>query len=80
MTLIPNAGLSLVTGATDVPLSDQTIAELLTATVAAHPDAEAVVFREQGIRWTWRQFSQQVDRLATGLLQRGIARGDRVGI
>lgn len=80
MTLIPNAGLSLVTGPTDVPLSDQTIAELLAATAAAHPDAEAVVFREQGIRWTWRQFSEQVDRLATGLRARGIARGDRVGI
>lgn len=80
MTLTPNAGLSLVTGATDVPLSDETIAELLAATAAAHPDAEAVVFREQGIRWTWREFSEQVDRLATGLLQRGIGRGDRVGI
>ncbi|TWG83068.1 fatty-acyl-CoA synthase [Cupriavidus gilardii J11] len=80
MPLMPQDGLSLVTGATDVPLSDQTIPQFLSATVAARGDAEGVVFREQGVRWSWREFGEQVDRLATGLLERGIAKGDRVGI
>lgn len=80
MPLMPQDGLSLVTGATDIPLSDQTIPQFLSATVAARGDAEGVVFREQGVRWSWREFGEQVDRLATGLLQRGIAKGDRVGI
>lgn len=80
MTLLPRDGLSHVLGSTDIPLSDQTIPALLQATVAARPEAAAVVFREQGIRWSWQQFSEQVDRLATGLLQQGIRPGDRVGI
>jgi fatty-acyl-CoA synthase len=80
VTLTPQHGKSHVVGSTDIPLSDQTIPQLLAAAVADRPDAPAVVFREQGIRWTWRQFSEQVDRLATGLLVRGIAPGDRVGI
>lgn len=74
------ADRSLVTGATDIPLSDDTIPALLACAVEANPEGDAVAFREQGIRWTWRQFADQVDRLATGLLAHGIARGDRVGI
>ncbi|WP_325170251.1 AMP-binding protein [Cupriavidus respiraculi] len=80
MASIPENGLSHVFGSTDIPLSDQTIPELLRAAVEARPQAPAVVFREQGIRWSWEQFSEQVDRLATGLLNRGIQPGDRVGI
>jgi fatty-acyl-CoA synthase len=38
------------------------------------------VFREQGIRWTWAVFAQEVDVLAAGLLTLGIGKGDRVGI
>ena len=71
---------SLVVGATDIPLSDDTIPALLARAVAANPDGDAVVFREQSIRWTWRQFADQVDQLAAGLQARGIVRGDRVGI
>jgi fatty-acyl-CoA synthase len=74
------ADRSLVTGATDIPLSDDTIPALLARAVAANPEGDAVAFREQGIRWTWREFADQVDRLAAGLLARGIVRGDRVGI
>lgn len=71
---------SLVVGATDIPLSDDTIPALLARAVAANPDGDAVVFREQSIRWTWRQFADQIDQLAAGLQARGIVRGDRVGI
>lgn len=73
-------GHSLVVGATDIPLSGDTIPQLLARAVAAHPDSDAVIFRDQSIRWTWREFSNQVDKLAAGLSARGIVRGDRVGI
>ncbi|WP_066736563.1 AMP-binding protein [Cupriavidus sp. D384] len=71
---------SHVVGATDIPLSDDTIPALLARAVAANPSRDAVIFREQSIRWTWQEFSDQVDQLAAGLLARGITRGDRVGI
>lgn len=71
---------SYVVGSTDVVLSDDTIPALLARAVTANPDGDAVIFREQSIRWTWQEFSDQVDRLASGLMASGIARGDRVGI
>ncbi|SCU74991.1 putative acyl-CoA synthetase YngI [Cupriavidus necator] len=80
MTRPVTPSLSLVAGSTDIPLSDQTIPALLARTVAADPGGPAVVFREHGVRWSWAEFSDQVDRLASGLLQRGIQPGDRVGI
>jgi fatty-acyl-CoA synthase len=43
-------------------------------------DNEALVVRHQGVRWSYREFRQQVDSLATGLLALGIEPGDRVGI
>ncbi|MGN6807613.1 MAG: AMP-binding protein, partial [Trinickia sp.] len=78
--IAPRNGVSYVRGASDAPLSDATIGEFLGATAAQFPDRLAVVFREQGIRWTWREFSDEVDVLAAGLLGLGIAAGDRVGI
>ncbi len=76
----PVDGLSHVQGPTDVPLSTATIAALLADTVSRWPDRPAVVFREQGVRWTWAQFQAEVDRLAAGLAALGLQRGDRVGI
>jgi len=78
--IAPRNGVSYVRGASDAPLSDATIGEFLGATATQFPDRLAVVFREQGIRWTWREFSDEVDVLAAGLLGLGIATGDRVGI
>ncbi|MFM0048541.1 AMP-binding protein [Caballeronia grimmiae] len=76
----PRGGLSYVRGATDIPLSDATVSRFLLDTVERFPDRPAVVFREQGIRWTWREFAHEVDVLASGLLALGLKAGDRVGI
>jgi fatty-acyl-CoA synthase len=76
----PIKGLSYVIGDKSEPLSERTIPELLTRTVSAFPDREAVVFPAQNIRWTWREFTRQVDRLAGGLISLGVRKGDRVGI
>ncbi|KGC80811.1 AMP-binding enzyme family protein [Burkholderia pseudomallei] len=75
--IAPMHGLSYVRGPADVPLSDATIGQFLLDTVARFPDRVAVVFREQGVRWTWREFADEVDALAAALIELGIARGDR---
>jgi len=76
----PIDGLSHVKGATDAPLLELTIPALLTQTVKRLPDHEACVFPKQGIRWTYSEFSHQVDRLAAGFVKLGLGKGDRVGI
>ena len=58
----------------------RTIGEYMDDIVAKYPDNEALVVRHQNIRWTYSQFREEVDRLATGLLALGIEPGDRVGI
>ncbi|GAB7544586.1 AMP-binding protein [Cupriavidus sp. 8B] len=79
-TILPIGGLSHVRGVTDIPLSELTVPALLAETVERFPDREAVVFREQGIRWSWREFAQVVDAMAGGLRLLGLERGDRIGI
>jgi fatty-acyl-CoA synthase len=72
--------LSYAKGPTDVALLHETIGENLRRTVARFPDRDALVVRHQDYRATYAELWQQVDRAARGLLARGVARGDRVGI
>jgi fatty-acyl-CoA synthase len=76
----PKDGLSHVRGSPDAPLSNATVSGLLRDTVARFGDRNAAVFREQKVRWTWRQMAQEVDHLAAGFLALGLQAGDRVGI
>ncbi len=76
----PKEGLSYVRGSKAIPLSDATVGQFLLDTARRFPKRPAVVFREQGIRWTWQVFVQEVNVLAAGLLALGIGKGDRVGI
>lgn len=77
---VPRDNVSYVRGTTDVPLSEETIGQLLDAVVERFPDQAAVVFCEHGVRWTWREFRNEVDTLARGLARLGLKKGDRVGI
>jgi fatty-acyl-CoA synthase len=67
-------------GVSDVPLLGETIGENLERTVARFGDQEAVVSCHQGVRMTYAEFDEAVDRLASGLIAAGIAKGERVGI
>lgn len=58
--------------------AEQTIIGLFGEQVKRTPDNVAVIFKGSAI--TYRAFSEQVDRLATVLLQRGIQTDDIVGI
>ena len=71
---------SYVSGVSDTPLLGVTIGDAFDATVARFPDREALVVRQQGLRYTWRALQAEVNRCARGLLALGIEKGDRVGI
>lgn len=67
-------------GATDRPLLELTIGQLLDRAVEASPDHEALISCHQGIRLTYRGLDQASDSFAKGLLQLGLRPGDRIGI
>lgn len=67
-------------GPTEVSIIEDTIGANFERTVAAHPETEALVDVAQGLRWTYRELDDEIDLVARGLLSRGIAKGDRVGI
>ena len=71
---------SYTSGISDVPLLGETIGQNLERTVSAYGDREALVEVATGRRWTYDAFNRDVDVVARGLMARGIAKGDRVGI
>lgn len=71
---------SYLRGGKDQPLLGHTIGDLLAQIVAQYPDEEALVSRHQGIRWSYREYQQEIENFATGLLAIGVGKGDRVGI
>ena len=73
-------GIAHAIGDTTTPLLEDTIGSAFDRTVAAHPDHEALVVPFQGIRLTYRQLGDRVDRAARGLIGLGLRTGDRIGM
>ncbi|PRX67445.1 fatty-acyl-CoA synthase [Nonomuraea fuscirosea] len=72
--------LSYASGVSAAPLLGETIGENLERSAARYAGREALVEVATGRRWTYAEFDAAVDEVALGLLARGIAKGDRVGI
>jgi fatty-acyl-CoA synthase len=67
-------------GPTSPPILEQTIGQNFECTVAAHPDAEALVEVAGNRRWTYAELNTEIDVIARGLMQLGVQRGERVGV
>ncbi|HEY3608603.1 MAG TPA: AMP-binding protein [Pseudonocardiaceae bacterium] len=67
-------------GTSTVPLLGDTIGVNFDRTVAAHAGREALVDCAADRRWTYRELADDVTAVALGLLELGVAKGDRVGI
>jgi fatty-acyl-CoA synthase len=67
-------------GPTDTPILEETIGANFERTVNSNADAEALVDVPSGRRWTYGELNAEIDIVAKGLMSRGNAKGDRVGI
>jgi len=63
-----------------VALLGDTIGDNFDRTVARFGDREALVDVAAGRRWTYRELAADVNALALGFLDRGVGKGERVGI
>lgn len=67
-------------GPTASPIIEETIGENFERVARTHSDVDALVDVSGGRRWTYRELDAEVNRVARGLMSRGIAAGNRVGI
>jgi fatty-acyl-CoA synthase len=72
--------MSYAHGASSTPLLGETIGANFERTVERVPDSEALVSRHQGLRYTYAELNDAVDRVARGLIERGLEAGDRLGV
>jgi fatty-acyl-CoA synthase len=72
--------LSYTKGSSDDPLLHITIGDKFDQIAEQFADNEALIDRQQNLRYTYGQLQQMVNEAARGLLALGIQKGDRVGI
>ena len=73
-------GISYVHGPSSTPLTGETIGANFDRMVASNPEREALVVRDQVVRWTYAELGARVDRLARAFVATGLRPGDRMGI
>lgn len=58
----------------------KTIGDLLDETAEKFPAKEAVVYVEQNLRYTYREFQEVCNTVAKGLMSMGVKKGDHIAI
>jgi fatty-acyl-CoA synthase len=71
---------SHVRGAGFPSLLETTIGAALEQAARRYGARPALISRQQNVRWTWEELDLRTDALAAGFVQRGLRRGDRIGI
>ncbi|GAA0485622.1 AMP-binding protein [Salinibacillus aidingensis] len=61
-------------------LLNQTIGELLEKEAMEHPDREAVVYPESGLRWSYQQLDKLSSQAAKGFMSLGIEKAENIAI
>lgn len=61
-------------------LIEQTLGNYLEKWAFETPDNDFMVYADRGLRFSYSEFNQRVDRLAKGMLYIGIKKGDHVGV
>jgi fatty-acyl-CoA synthase len=61
-------------------LTHETTGELLLRNARERPDADAAVFVEPAVRFTWRELREQTDLVARGLMALGLKRSEHVAV
>jgi fatty-acyl-CoA synthase len=79
MTLV-QPGIAHSRGDTSTPLIEQTLPGFFAAMVAKQPDRPALVSRHQSRRYSYAELQRESRKLASALLELGLAKGDRIGI
>ncbi len=71
---------SYVHGVSATPLIGETIGVHFDKAAAQWGARDALIVRQQNVRWSYGELKARVDAFAAGLLALGLAPGDRVGI
>src|ERR1700738_3757763 len=71
---------SYVHGASTVPLIGETIGVHFDRVVERFGERDALIERQQGLRWSYRDLKQRVDAFAAGLLALVLLPVERIGI
>jgi len=61
-------------------LLNDTVGGLLERIARQFPDRDALVYPDRGLRYTYREFDVETDRVARGLLRLGIRKGEHLAI
>ncbi|XP_014646302.1 PREDICTED: acyl-CoA synthetase family member 2, mitochondrial isoform X1 [Ceratotherium simum simum] len=77
---LPIGGCSYIQGGSRLHLINETVGRCLDATAQKFPDREALVVLHDNVRMTFAQLKEEVDKAASGLLNIGLCKGDRLGM